>query len=102
MRKIIDGKRFDTDRAVAIGAASHGYHGDHDHWEATLYRTPRSGRYFIAGSGGPASRFSQSAGQNTWVGGEDLIPMTTEEARRWAESYLDADAVEQFFDVEEA
>ena len=43
------------------------------------------------------SRFAQSAGQNSWSGGSDLIPMSKAEALEWAEKYLDAETVEEHF-----
>ncbi len=102
MKKIIDGLRFDTGKGIEIGTASYGNQGDFEAWEATLYKTPRSGRFFIAGSGGPMSRFSQSIGQNQWSGGSDIIPMSEDEAREWAENYLDAEVIEEHFEVEDA
>ncbi len=102
MKKILDGIRYDTDRAVEIGSADNCCRGvdsvtDFGYWQATLYRTPRSGRFFIAGHGGPMSRFAQSCGQNCWRGGEDLIPMTREEALEWAELWLTTEQVEAGF-----
>lgn len=102
MKKIIDGLRYDSDKAIEVGYASYSYPGDFENWEARLYKTPRSGRFFLAGRGGPMSRFAQSTGQNEWSGGSDLIPMSVDEAREWAEQYLDADVVEMHFDVEDA
>jgi hypothetical protein len=102
MKKIIDGLRFNTENAIEIGSAGEGFAGDLQRWVATLYKTPRSGRFFIAGSGGPMSRFAQSIGQNQWSGGSDLIPMSEEDALAWAEKYLDADTVERYFAVEDA
>jgi len=99
MKKILNGLRYDTDKAVEIGSASGGGEStrDFEHWEATLYRTPRSGRFFLAGEGGPMSRFSQSIGQNSWSGGSDLIPMTREEALVWAEQHLNTEEIELHF-----
>ncbi len=97
MKKIVNGVRYDADKAIEIGSESHGYAGDFRAWEATLYVTPKSRRYFLAGSGGPMSRFAQSAGQNEWTGGSDLIPMSKDEALEWAEAHLDADVVEEYF-----
>lgn len=102
MKKILNGVRYDTKKATLIGGYSNigsgaDSHSDFRYWEADLYVTPRSGKFFIAGSGGPMSRFSQSAGQNSWSGGEDLVPMSKEEALEWAENYLDAETVEEFF-----
>lgn len=102
MKKIINGKRYDTKTAITIGHYDNIGHGassmsDFAWWEATLYRTQRSGQYFIAGEGGPMSRFAQSQGQNTVGYGEDLIPMTKEEALEWAERYLDPEIIEEYF-----
>jgi len=103
MRKIINGKRYDTDKAIEIGyynniGDSASSSSDFSWWEATLYKTPRSQSYFIAGRGGPMSRFSQSCGQNQWSGGSDLIPMSKTEAMEWAETHLGVDAIEKHFD----
>lgn len=102
MKKIINGLRFDTEKAAVVGSYSNLYRGcdsvtDYRYWKATLYRTPRSGRFFLAGEGGPMTRFAQSAGQNSWAGGSDLVPMSREEALEWAEQYLDPDQIEKHF-----
>ena len=97
MRKILNGLRYDTDKADLIGEASYGNGGDFRHFRAGLYKTPRAGRYFLAGEGGPMSRFAQSTGLNEWSGGEDIIPLDEEDAREWAEQYLDAEEIERGF-----
>ena len=102
MKKIINGKRYDTEKAIKIGEYNNLGAGvdsttDFAFWEAALYRTPRSGQFFLAGEGNAMSRFSQSAGQNSWTGGSDIIPMTRAEALEWAERYLLAEAVEAHF-----
>lgn len=107
MKKIIDGLRYDTEKAIKVGEADNINQGvdsrsDFAYWEATLYQTPRSKRFFIAGAGGPASRFAQSVGQNSWSGGADLIPLTDTEALAWAERHLDTETCEKFFTIEDA
>lgn len=105
MKKVINGLRYDTQSAVRLGGyESEGSRSDFTHWEANLYRAPRSGRYFLAGSGGPMTRYAVSSGQNSWSGGEDLSPMTEAEAFAWAQEYMDSSDVEAAFDhlVEEA
>lgn len=101
MKAIINGVRYDTDKSHAIGEAGNvglvGYN-DFSFWSATLYRTPRSGRYFLAGEGGARSMFSRSAGQNSWCGGEGIIPFEDRAAAlAWAEKELDAETVEAEF-----
>jgi hypothetical protein len=98
MKKIINGKRYDTSKAIEIGSASGGGPvGDFSHWSATLYRTPRSGQYFLHGEGGPMTRWSVSVGQNEWAGGEDITPMSREEAFAWAQEHLEPKEVEDEF-----
>lgn len=104
MKKIINGLRYDTDNAVIIGSASYGYGRDFSAWDATLYKTPKSGRFFLAGEGGPMTIFGRSTGQNETQGGTGLIPMDKNEALAWAEHQLTPEEVEKGFgtDVQDA
>ena len=107
MKRIIEGKRFDTDKAIEVGSYDHGCYpgsGDFSHWSATLYKTPRSGRFFLAGEGGGMTKFACHSPYGGSCGGEKLIPMEREEALAWAERYLDADVVEEHFgdEIEDA
>ena len=98
MKKILNGIRFDTEKAVLIGeSGSSGLsRSDFRFWEAGLYVTPRSGRYFLAGEGGAMTRFAQRVGDMTG-GGSDILPMTKDEALSWAEANLTTEEVEQHF-----
>ena len=106
MRKIVNGKIYDTHTATLIGEAD--YNGadtrDFHSWIARLYITPRSRVYFLHGEGGPMTRWAQSAGQNSWTGGEDIVPLSRGDAFEWAQDHLDADVVMAHFGdlVEEA
>ncbi len=94
MRKIINGVRYDTDRARLIGEADSGVPmSDFRWWAAELYVTPRSGRYFLNGTGGPMTRFASRQGDERGYG-ERIIPMTRQEALAWAEQFLTAEEVE--------
>ena len=101
MKKIINGKKYDTDTAKAVGTWDNGRSGrDFSHCAETLYRK-RTGEYFLYGVGGPMSKYSQSNG-NTTSGGEDIRPLTEAEARKWAEEKLTAGEYEEIFgEVEE-
>ena len=96
MKKIIDGKRYDTDKAKEIGSDSYSNRGDFSFWEETLYQK-RTGEFFLYGTGGPASKYAESIGQNQWSGGSKLIPLSFEAAKEWAEKHLDADEYEAIF-----
>lgn len=98
MKKIINGLRYDTDSAVKVGWASNSAPmSDFSWWEATLYRTPRSGRYFLAGEGGPMTTFSKACCGNLRGYGERVIPMSKIEAREWAEQNLTTEELEAAF-----
>jgi len=105
MKKIIKGRRYDTNVARKIGHATNNLPcDDFSRWDIWLYKSPRTGWYFLAGSGGPMTRFGQNCGKNEWLGGEDIIPMSRREAFGWAQNYLDIDTTEDEFTdlVEEA
>ena len=99
MNKIIKGKRYDTETAKHI-ATAYSIHprNDFSYWEEELYRK-KTGEFFIYGWGNANSRYSKSAGFNTWTGSEKIIPITESEARAWAEDHLLADEFEKYFDV---
>lgn len=97
MKKIINGKVYDTETAKAVSEwSSAGSWRDFSHVEETLYRK-KTGEYFLYGEGGPSTRYAVSAGQNCWSGGEKIIPLSHENARQWAEEHLDADEYEALF-----
>ena len=102
MKKIINGKLYDTDTAKEIGSRFHG-EGSRDfrHYSETLYRK-RTGEYFLYGEGGPMSRYAETIGQNQWSGGEKIIPLDYKAATEWAEKNMDADEYQaEFGDVSE-
>jgi len=86
MKKIINGVRYDSEKGIEIASADSGhYQGDLDWWEETLYKAPRSERYFIIGEGGPRTHYSRRTSSNSWSGGSDLRPVEKDEALRWLE-----------------
>lgn len=97
MKKIINGKLYNTETAKAVKTIDHG-DGPRDfhYYVETLYHK-RTGEYFLAGEGGPLTKYRQTVGQNSWRGGEGIIPLTYEEALAWAESEMDADEYEAEF-----
>lgn len=97
MKKIINGKVYDTDTAKELGTwCNAGTWRDFNHIEETLYRK-KTGEFFLHGEGGPATKYAQAVDQNSWSGGERIMPMTFAESREWAEKHLDADEYEAIF-----
>lgn len=97
MKAIIDGKRYNTDNAIKLGEVSYGYAGDFGHYIEALYKTPRSGAYFLAGEGGARSHYAVSDRPGEWRGGHKITPLSQADAMAWAERNLTADEVEQHF-----
>lgn len=98
MKSIIDGFRFDTDKSVLIGKAKARCSiDDFSYWEAALYKTPRVGRFFLAGRGGPMSRWGKRHPDGCMSGGEGIIPLQERDAYLWAKQNLDAKVLEQYF-----
>ena len=86
MKRVIGGKIFNTETAEEIcELPCHYYRSDFQWHETVLYRTKR-GAYFLAGSGGPASRWARPEGSNGHSSGRGLETITKDEARMYAES----------------
>jgi hypothetical protein len=97
MKKIINGKRYDTDKATLIGSRTESNPTDFRWIDESLYVTPRSRQYFLAGEGGAMTQYSVPVDNNARGGGSKIIPLTQAQALEWAETYLDADDVEEHF-----
>lgn len=97
MKKIINGKVYDTEKAKQVASYSNaGSWRDFQHYEETLY-LKKTGEYFLFGEGGPMTRYARSEGQNSWTGGERIEPLTYAAAKEWAEEHLDGDEYEAIF-----
>src|SRR5690606_41772958 len=64
-----------------IGSASYSNRTDFRFWSEELYRK-KTGEFFLYGEGGPASKYGRKIEQNTWSGGEQIIPLTLKEDRK--------------------
>lgn len=100
MKKVINGKRYDTDTAEFVGAGHSEYPvNDFNYFKEDLY-LKKTGEFFIHGIGNAGSKYSESTGYNSYIGSERLIPLTEDEAKSWVEKYLDADEYEKLFDLD--
>lgn len=95
MKKIINGKKYDTATAEKLGFFDNNEVGAAS-VEETLYRK-RTGEFFLLGEGGPMSKYAVSTGGGGWAGGAAIIPLSWESARAWAEEHLDASAYQGIF-----
>lgn len=97
MRKIIGGKKYDTDTAKRVGSFESGYIGDFKWRNETLYRKA-TGEFFLAGEGGAKTRWA-SRTIDGFSSGEGILPLTLDEAREWAEEHLTQAEVEELFQI---
>lgn len=100
-KKIINGWRFDTETATALGEATNFGAGassilDFNYWSEVLYVTKKTGRYFLACEGQALSRYAQPCGDGMGYG-SDIKPLSDREAFLWASENLGSDEVEALF-----
>lgn len=97
MKKVINGRRYDTEKATKVGEGSASCSvTDFSYWTEELYQK-RNGEFFLHGQGGPMTRYARRIDTNSWSGGEELLPLTADDAKAWAERNLDADEYEAIF-----
>ena len=100
MKKIINGKKYDTDTAKCLLTWDNGCTGFSYCMEA-LYQK-KTGEFFLFGKGGPMSRYAIHYNNNYITGGEQIRPFTEQQARNWTENLFDGDDYEAIFgEVEE-
>jgi hypothetical protein len=103
MKKIINGKIYNTNTANLIASwSNHYYHGDFHQCSKNLYKT-RKGSYFVHGEGGPLSEYAEPCGGSGYSSGEGWKSLTEEEALIWCEEHeISAEIIERYFKLEEA
>ena len=47
------------------------------------------------------SKYAETIGQNEWSGGEKIMPLSVEAAKKWAEKHLTGDEYEKIFSVDD-
>lgn len=100
MKQIIHGKKYDTETATMLGETWEGVPSDFRYYREELYRK-KNGEFFLYGTGGAMSAYSQSTGDSV-MGGERIIPYTESDAKEWAEKNLTVEEYENVFgEVEE-
>lgn len=97
MKKIINGKKYDTATATELGYFNNGhYPSDFHYLEETLLRK-RNGEFFVYGEGGAGSIYAVQCEGRCHRGGCDIRPLSDAEAREWVELHLTGDDYEDIF-----
>ncbi|MCQ4774946.1 hypothetical protein NE634_14605 [Lacrimispora saccharolytica] len=106
MKKIIEGKKYDTETARVVGRWSCGDADDPDdiHRDETLY-CKKNGEYFLDNKSGWDSSYHTAFWYDyDYSNGEpeELVPFSLEEAQEWVMIHLNGDIYEsEFGEVEE-
>ena len=90
MKKIINGRKYDTETAKEIACWNNGYLcSDFNYCKETLY-LKKTGEYFLYGEGGALTQYSRSVFGGS-IGGSRIIPLTEESAKEWAMEHLECE-----------
>ncbi len=100
MRRIINGKKYDTETAELMAEYKISNRRDFNFLEEELYRK-KTGEFFLYGEGGANSKYREEVALNEWSGGEAITPLSEDEAKRWVEAYADDEYEAIFGEVEE-
>lgn len=98
MKRVIDGRRYDTDTAeflCDLTPASHNIN-DFKYENTSLYRTQR-GAYFLSGSGHGLTRWARKMPDGGYGYGEGIIPLDDREALRVLENEAEDELIEKYF-----
>ena len=96
MKKIIDGKLYDTTTAGKIACCYEELPTAPNFLQETLYRK-KTGEFFLHGKGGAESKYAKLRGGKQWCGAEAIIPLSYESAQSWAEKKLNTIQYEEIF-----
>ena len=100
MKKVINGKMYNTETADLLATWDNGRWGNFDVLEEKLFRK-RNGEFFLYGYGGPKSVYAQPDGDGWVSSGHEIILLSEKEAREWAEEHLNGDEYEEIFGIVE-
>lgn len=96
MKQIINGKKYDTETATLIAEDSYLYQSDFRYYDEALYKT-KKGAWFLAGEGGPMSKYAEPTGDGNIGYGNGIKPLLKSEAQTWLEEINEIDALEEHF-----
>lgn len=101
MKKIIGGKRYNTETAKYIGEYDNGYGLDDFNYILEELYLKRTGEFFLHAKGHGLTKYAERYGNNAWGMGEHLVPLSIDEAKEWVEKHLDYDDYEKLFEIED-
>ena len=102
MKRIINGKVYNTETAEKVAFWDNDlFANDFGYMSEALYVT-RKGNYFIHGKGGATSKYATHA-YGGRMAGESIVAITEKDALEWCEAReIDTEIVSSRFEIEEA
>ena len=101
MKKVIKKKIYNTETAIQLAEYDNGARPKSSIFYEEILYIKRTGEYFLYCVGGGDSKYGEWHGDESSYG-EQIIPYTLREAKRWAEKHLDDDEYEKIFgDIED-
>lgn len=102
MRELIDGRSFDTDKAVMVAEWDNGLGTSDARFERVQVFRKKTGEFFLHGWGGTATSWRENFPRpmpdgRTWAP-EGIVPVTRERARELVEGRLGADEARRIFE----
>ena len=97
MKAIIKGKRYNTDKAQLVAKYDNILGGsDFNYLCEKLYQTEK-GNWFLAGEGGPMTKYARHVGNGNKSGGSKITPMTENDVIEWLEEHDHTEILEAYF-----
>ena len=91
MKKVINGKVYDTSTAKKVGEYDpNPYKSDFNCYCEELYQK-KTGEFFLYGEGNAASPYCRYVTHSERCGGEAIEPLSYKAAAKWAEEHLEGD-----------
>lgn len=104
MKKVIEGKLYDTETAKLVHSWDNGRYGNDFRYRSKELYLTKKGNWFLHHAGGAMTDLSVSCGDNSFCGSENIEPISERDAMRFLETHEGTDAVLEYFgdQVEEA
>lgn len=83
MKKIINGKLYDTETATLVAYYSNYLSSVSPNWEKERLYKKRTGEFFLQGAGGELTKYARQSVNGMRYEGVKIIPITLEEAKEW-------------------
>ena len=96
MKKIINGKKYDTDTAKLVGEYNNGRRWTDFSYLSEKLFLKKTGEFFLFGEGGPMTQYAEWS-HGLCCDGSRIMPMTYDDAQQWAEEHFDGDEYEKIF-----